>query len=102
MSSSRIIKSLQTETHNLTDFSFRPIGHIAGETASGSAGGFVPMAMFDTSEMLGGNPHAVAEQDASQEPAGVTLTEEELEPTGSMSLSRVVFRKVKIWQNGGF
>ncbi|MFA7059735.1 MAG: FliH/SctL family protein [Pedobacter sp.] len=36
------------------------------------------MAMFDTSEMLVGNPHDVAEQDASQEPTGVTLTEEEL------------------------
>jgi len=78
MSSSRIIKSLQTETHNPRDFCFRPIGHISDETSSDIAGGFVPMAMFDTSEMLVGNPHDVAEQDASQEPTGVTLTEEEL------------------------
>lgn len=79
MSSSRIIKSLQTATHNPRDFCFHPIGHIADETPSDSAGGFVPMAMFDTSEMLDGTPHVVAEQDTSHEPTGITLTEEELD-----------------------
>ena len=78
MSSSRIIKSIKLETHNLTDFSFRPIGHITAETASGGVGGFVPMALFDGSEMPGGSAHTLAEQEASQEPAGITLTEEEL------------------------
>lgn len=78
MSSSRIIKSLQRENHNLTDFSFRPIGHTAGETAAGSAGGFVPMALFDTSEIPGGRANVLAEQDEVPEPAGITLTEEDL------------------------
>ena len=77
MSSSRIIKFIKLETHNLTDFSFRPIGHISAETASGGVGGFVPMALFDCSEMPG-SAHTLAEQEASQEPAGITLTEEEL------------------------
>ena len=79
MSSSRIIKSLQTATDNPRDFCFRPIGHIADETVSDTAGCFVPMAMFDTSEMLDNTPHAVVEQDTSQAPAGITLTEEELD-----------------------
>lgn len=78
MSSSRIIKALQLETPNLTEFSFHPIGHIAGERASGGAGSFVPMTLFDSSELHGASTHALIEQDTSQEPTGITLTEEEL------------------------
>lgn len=78
MSSSRIIKSLQLETHNLTEFSFRPVGQATGEKAAGGTGGFVPMALFDSSELTGGSPLALVEQDTTPEPAGITLTEEEL------------------------
>jgi len=78
MSSSRIIKSRQGETQILSDFTFRPIGHVSGETATGSSGGFVAMELFDTSELSGVNRHTIAEQDAPEEPAGVTLTEEDL------------------------
>ena len=78
MSSSRIIKSLQLESHHLTEFSFRSIGHIAAGPVSNGVGGFVPMALFDTSELPGGSSHAIDEQDSPQEPAGITLTEEEL------------------------
>lgn len=78
MSSSRVIKSQQSEIHNLTDFSFRPIGHVAGEAASGSVGGFVPMAQFDTSELSGVATKTAAAPDTPQEPEGITLTEGEL------------------------
>lgn len=78
MSSSRIIKSLKLETHDLTEFSFHPIGQTAAKTASGSAGCFVPMALFDSSGLAGAIANTPAEQDTSQEPAGVTLTEEDL------------------------
>lgn len=76
MSSSRIIKSLQLETHNLTEFSFRPVGQATGEKAA--SGGFVPMALFDSSELTGGSPQTLVELDTTPEPAGITLTEEEL------------------------
>lgn len=78
MSSSRIIKSLKLETQDLTEFSFHPIGQAAAKKASGSAGGFVPMALFDSSGLAGAIANTPAEQDTPQEPAGVTLTEEEL------------------------
>lgn len=76
MSSSRIIKSQKLEALDTPAFSFRPIGHAAGEEDPGTMGGFVPMALFDTSEINGGNKRALAEQDAPQEPPSITLTEE--------------------------
>ena len=36
------------------------------------------MELFDTSELSGVNKHSIAEQDVPEEPAGVTLTEEDL------------------------
>src|SRR6185369_15178742 len=78
MSSSRIIKSLKLESHELTEFNFHPIGHAAGKTASGCVGSFVPMALFDGSDKPGAATQALIEQDTAQEPAGITLSEEEL------------------------
>jgi flagellar assembly protein FliH len=74
MSSSRIIK-FQPDSSNesLPSFNFRPIGQAAGD--QGSGGGFVPLALFDTSELTGIN--AVAQKNAL-EPDSVVISEEEL------------------------
>ncbi|MBI2354695.1 MAG: flagellar assembly protein FliH [Deltaproteobacteria bacterium] len=89
MSSSRIIKSVQNSADKLTEFSFRPIGHLAiAAPPDGAAGfvptappgetaGFIPMGLLDTSEAGAGYP---SDQDVTpQEPPGITLTEEEFE-----------------------
>ena len=77
MSSSRILKSAQFDGTVLTEFDFGQIGqHNGGATATD----FVPMGIFDSSEIdtareatvSGGSSEAV-------EPAGVVMTEEELD-----------------------
>lgn len=79
MSSSRIIKSINLETHGLKDFSFRPIGQGGGAAQNGPAEGFVPMDIFDTSEIGGRNRTLPKEQVADQQPPGIELTEEDLD-----------------------
>ena len=88
MSSSRIIKSLESAPDGLAEFSFKPIGQVeitalqeanAGFTAmtpAGAATDFVPMALFAAAEGSSAQP---VEQEALPEPAGITLSEEELE-----------------------
>lgn len=89
MSSSRIIKSEQDSADKLTEFSFRPIGQLAiaapaggaagfvPTAAPGQAAGFIPMGLLDTSEAGAGYPSD--QDDNPQEPAGITLSEEELD-----------------------
>jgi len=68
------------ETHCLKDFSFRPIGQVGGVSQNGASEGFVPMELFDTSEIGGSRSRALsAEQSADQLPPGIVLTEEELD-----------------------
>ncbi len=78
MSSSRIIKSQpEDEPGDMTAFSFRPIRQAAEAQAVEAAGtGFVPMSLFDSSEL---NGTAALVQRKPDEPSGVTLSEEELE-----------------------
>jgi flagellar assembly protein FliH len=74
MSSSRIIKfQPDSSDESLPSFNFRPIGQAAGD--QGSGGGFVPLALFDTSELTGIT--AVSQKNAL-EPDSVVMSEEEL------------------------
>lgn len=77
MSSSRIIKSQPgEETDTLPSFSFRSIRQAAEGQATEDVGrGFVPMGLFDPSEL---NGVAAVSQRKPDEPAGVTLSEDEL------------------------
>ena len=88
MSSSKIIKSLDSVSDDLTEFSFKPIGQLvppapadasAGFTPmalSGEATGFIPMGLFDASDS---EAESLAEEEIQQEPPGITLSEEELD-----------------------
>jgi flagellar assembly protein FliH len=77
MSSSRIIKSQPgDEPGDIPAFNFRPIRQAFEAQTSGETGtGFVPMGLFDPSEL---NGSAANSQRKTDEPAGVTLTEEDL------------------------
>jgi flagellar assembly protein FliH len=75
MSSSRIIKSQSgADQAEIPAFDFRPIRQ-AYENRVGGGCDFVPMGLFDSSELNGGS---AASQRKIDEPAGVNLTEEEL------------------------
>lgn len=80
MSSSRIIKSSQLGTISVGSFSFQPISHAAqSQVSDDSSAGFVPMGIFDTSELSAINPQPPEEpQKSDNEPPSVTLLEEEL------------------------
>jgi flagellar assembly protein FliH len=74
MSSSRIIKfQPDGSAESMPSFNFRPIGQAAGD--QGSGGGFVPLALFDTSEL---NGIASVAQMSTIEPDSVVISEEEL------------------------
>lgn len=74
MSSSRIIKyQPDGNAENMPSFSFRPIAQAV--TEQGGGGGFVPLALFDTSELTG--VVAVA-QKGVLDPDSVVLSEGEL------------------------
>lgn len=74
MSSSRIIKyQPDGNAENMPSFNFRPIAQAANEQRSG--GGFVPLALFDSSELTG--VVAVAQKGAI-DPDSVVLSEDEL------------------------
>lgn len=79
MSSSKIIKFKQLDSHNMKDFNFLPVGQSVCTTAPGGGGGFVPLELFDPSEIGAGNLSLPSGQDASQEVTGILLTEEELD-----------------------
>lgn len=72
MSSSRIIKyQPESATDSMPSFNFRPIGQ-ANEPGAG--GGFVPLGLFDTSEIHG----VASNQKSLPEPDSLVLNEEEL------------------------
>jgi len=75
MSSSRIIKFQQdaNNAENMPSFNFRPIHQAANE--QGGGGGFVPMGLFDPSELRG---NLAVTQKNEPDPDSVVLSEEEL------------------------
>jgi flagellar assembly protein FliH len=73
MSSSRIIKFQPNgATENMPTFSFRPIGQAPSD--SGAGGGFVPLGLFDTSELRG---VAAVSQKGIPEPDSIEMSEDE-------------------------
>lgn len=81
MSSSRIIKSTQSESGAIGAFSFHPITQAgASQTGEESAGGFVAMGLFDTSELpRAKEPPQEEKPETSDAPPTVNLSEEELQ-----------------------
>lgn len=79
MSSSRILKSSSTEGAVVTEYAFGQVGHMAGG-ADDNGTGFIPMGIFDSSE-INTACAAASPEDNQQvaEPAGVVMTEEELD-----------------------
>lgn len=77
MSSSRIIKAHpEDEKGDMPAFNFRPIRQAFEAQGTGGAGSdFVPMSLFDPSELKGS---AAITQRMPDEPVGVTLSEEDL------------------------
>ena len=77
---SRIIKSGQAAGSGLGALVFRPISQaVAGQAADEAACGFVPMGIFDTSELSEKRAAVHGEVQESVEPPGITLMEEELQ-----------------------
>lgn len=75
MSSSRIIKfNPDGNVESIPSFNLQPIGHAAANE-QGSVTGFVPLDLFDTSELKG---IVAVSQKAIPEPDGVKISEEEL------------------------
>lgn len=77
MSSSRILKSALFDGAVLGEFAFGQVGH---QNGGATATGFVPMGLFDLSEI--DTSHEAPVSDSSPEaaePSGVVLTEEELD-----------------------
>lgn len=73
MSSSRIIKFQPDGTaETIPSFNFRPIGQASKDQGGG---GFVPLALFDTSELTGSS---AVDRKSLPEPDSVVLSEEEL------------------------
>ncbi|KAB0671643.1 hypothetical protein F6V30_03440 [Oryzomonas sagensis] len=77
MSSSKIFKAAQTEGIVVTDYAFGQVGQAHG---AAHETGFVPMGLFDSSE-IDAAPVAPSPEAAPEvvEPAGVAMTEEELD-----------------------
>jgi flagellar assembly protein FliH len=77
MSSSRIIKfKPDAVAENMPSFNFRPIGQTGGD--QGGSGGFVPLALFDTSELTG---VVAGVQNGAPDPDSLVMSEEELNKT---------------------
>lgn len=80
MSSSRIIKFAQLGTGSVEAFTFQSLNQLVPSQIAGEPStGFVPMGIFDTSNLHNGSRNSPEEQKDHDEPAGVTLTEEELQ-----------------------
>jgi flagellar assembly protein FliH len=78
MSLSRIIKSGQPGS-SVESLAFRPISRVlAAQSADETSGAFVPMGIFDQTE-LGGSSGSEGEQPEIVEPPSVTMIEEELQ-----------------------
>jgi len=77
MSSSRIIKyKPDALSEAMPSFNFRPIGQAGGD--QGGSGGFVPLALFDTSELTG---VVAGAQNGAPDPDSLVMSEEELNKT---------------------
>ncbi|QEM69886.1 flagellar assembly protein FliH [Geobacter sp. FeAm09] len=78
MSSSKIFKSAQTEGIVVTEYAFGQVGQASGGVQET---GFIPMGIFDSSEITRAQAAPPPEEAAPAvvEPAGVVLTEEELD-----------------------
>jgi flagellar assembly protein FliH len=77
MSLSRILKSMHVDEANVTAFTFGPVGQ---DGYGSSVTGFVPMGIFESSEVTSASPDVVPEEIPEiVEPPGVTITEEELD-----------------------
>jgi len=92
MSSSRVIKSLESVSDGLAEFQFKSIGQleiaapqelaVSSFTAmplGGPTEGFVPMSLFSSGAEEIPEQLELAEQEVLSEPEGITLTEEELD-----------------------
>lgn len=80
MSSSRIIKSGQQENSGVGSFVFQPISLVASaQTAEGASGGFVPLGIFDASEMESAPPPRQEETPQNGAEPGVTMSEAEFQ-----------------------
>lgn len=76
---SRIIKSGQLNSASVGAFAFRPMSQAAaGQIADEASSGFVPLGIFDSSEMGGSYGGSQGERREADDPASITLVEEEL------------------------
>ena len=76
---SRIIKFLQEDESAVSDFLFRPISQVAAQGGGQPETGFIPMGLFDGSEMSRNDSALQIETPEVEEPAGITLSKEELD-----------------------
>lgn len=93
MCSSRIIKSTQQGSNDVGTFVFQSISHdLASGSADSSSIGFVPMGIFDASELskniASQNVGDQEKKDTPEEPPGIVLMEEELNRRLSESFER--------------
>jgi len=101
MSSSRIIKCAQLADSNLGAFVFQPFNRpIPDQAADEPSSGFVPMGIFDTSELNGANTDLPEEQKVHDEPPGITLTEEELHQRLSESFEKGLIEGKNLAERG--
>ena len=76
---SRIIKSGQADTAMVGSFAFRPMNQAAaGQIADEASSGFVPLGIFDTSELGDAYGGSSGDRRDQEELPSVTLVEEEL------------------------
>jgi len=101
MSSSRIIKFAQLADCNLGEFTFQPLNRpIQNPIADEASTGFVPMGIFDTSELNGVSTAPLEEQKDHDEPPGVTLTEEDLQQRLSESFENGLIEGKNLAERG--
>lgn len=78
MCSSKVIKALQKDGIEISDFNFRQIGHMpASASAEHRSSGFVPMDLFSGADLTGLNESSREEPEDTGPPV-VTMSEEEL------------------------
>jgi flagellar assembly protein FliH len=86
---SRIIKSNGPESAEIGTYDFRPIKQaLSAQKQDESAAGFVPLSIFDTSDLNGEYVRDYQEQQEVEQPPCVTLTEDALQKHLSDSFER--------------
>jgi len=101
MSLSRIIKCDQLVDSNVGAFVFQPFNRpIPDQPAGEPSAGFVPMGIFDTSEVKGASADHPEELQVHDKPAGVTLTEEELHQRLSESFEQGLIEGKNLAERG--